>query len=98
MLEADVGEHATGAASTLVASWRPPRPASTTAASTPALGELGERRGGEQLELGHALAARQRAVDLDRRRGRALDGGAEGVGLEVGVADPDALREGGEVR
>jgi hypothetical protein len=64
----------------------------------PALGELGERRGGEQLELGHTLAARQRAVDLGRRRGRALDGSTEGVGLEVGVADPDALGEAGEVR
>ena len=64
----------------------------------PALGELGERRGGQQLELRHALAARQRAVDLDRRGGRALDGGAERVRLDVGVADADALGEGRQVR
>ena len=34
-----------------------------------ALGELGERRGGQQLELRDALAARERAVDLGGRRG-----------------------------
>ena len=46
----------TGASSTLVASWRPPRPASTTATSTPRRGQLGERRGREELELGDAVA------------------------------------------
>ncbi len=80
VLEPDVGEHARrGAASTLVASWRPPRPASTTATSTPLRGQLGERGGGQQLELGDALAARERAVDLGGGGGRALHRRAEGA-------------------
>ena len=88
----------TPASSTLVASQRPPRPASTTATSTPAAGQLVERGGGQQLELGHALAARERAVDLGGGRGGALDRGAEGLAGEVLVADPDALGEADQVR
>ncbi len=42
-------------ASTLVASSRPPRPASTTAHSTPACGERHQGGGGQRLELGDAL-------------------------------------------
>ena len=60
----------------------------------PARGELGERRGGQQLELGDAVAARERAVDLARRRAAARSTAApKALGVEVGVADADALGE-----
>ena len=65
------------ASSTFVASWRPPSPASTTAASTPRLAERDERRRGEHLELGRAEplgrgpnAQRARPRDRPRRRRR----------------------------
>ena len=60
--------------------------------------ELGERGGGQQLELRDAVALLERAVDLGGRRRGALHGRAEGVGAEVGVADPDPLGERGQVR
>ena len=88
----------TGARSTPVASWRPPRPGLDDRDLDPAPRELVERRGGDQLELGHAVAGLQPAVDLRGGRGGALHGGAERVGLEVGVADPDPLGEGRQVR
>ena len=62
----------TGASSTLVASSLPPSPASTTAASTPAAAELGERGGGQRLELrgpdglGGRAHAGQRGFQVDR--------------------------------
>ena len=46
-------------------SWRrsrPPSPASTTATSTPAIGELGERGGGDRLELRRAEPFRRAAA------------------------------------
>ena len=88
----------TGARSTPVASWRPPRPASTTATSTPRRASSSNAAAVDQLELGHAVALLQPAVDLRRRRGGALDRGAERAGLEVAVADPDALGEARQVR
>ena len=44
--------------------------------------ELVERGGGQQLELRHALAARERAVDLRGGRRGALDRGAERAAAE----------------
>ena len=71
--------------STFVASWRPPRPASTTATSTPARGELGERGGRQHLELRRARRVRPYA------RERALEVG-------VGAVDLDPLGPAAHVR
>jgi hypothetical protein len=64
----------------------------------PAPRELVERGRRQHLELRHAVALFEPAVDLRGRGRRALDRGAEGGRLEVGVADPDALGEAREVR
>ena len=49
-----------------------------------AAGQLGERGGGERLELRHAVVGLERAVDLGRGRvRRALHGGGERVRVEV---------------
>ena len=59
VLEPDVREHDdAGASSTFVASWRPPSPASTTAASTFASRERHERRRRQRLELRRRQRAR----------------------------------------
>ena len=55
----------TGASTTFVASSRPPSPASMTATSTPGLRELGERGGGQRLELGRAELLRGLANPRD---------------------------------
>ena len=54
-------------------------------------GELVERRGGQELELGHAL-------DRLGGLGGALHRGAEGVRRHVLAVDPHALGEAGQVR
>ena len=59
----------TGASRTFVASSLPPRPASTTATSTPCGGELRQRGRRQRLELRRTDAARPRAGS-DRRRAR----------------------------
>ena len=60
--------------------------------------QLVERGGGHELELRHAVALLERAVDLRGRRGGALHGGAERVAVQVLVADPDPLGEARQVR
>ena len=81
-----------------MASWRPPRPASTTATSTPWRASSSNAAAVISSNCVTRSPGSSAAVDLRRRRRGALDGGAELVGLEVAVADPDALGERGEVR
>ena len=59
--------------------------------------QLGERGRGQQLELGDALAARQRAVDLRGGRRGALDRGGEVAAAETS-ASPIRIRSAKDVR
>ena len=73
----------TGARSTPVASWRPPRPASTTATSTPRRASSSNAAAVSTSNWVTRSPSSQPAVDLRGRLRGALHGGAERVGLEV---------------
>ncbi len=64
----------------------------------PPRGQLAVGGGGQHLELGDAVILGRRAIDELRGAGGASDGGAEALGLEVPLVDPDPLAEGDEVR
>ena len=87
-----------GARRTPVASWRPPSPASTTATSTPRRASSSNAAAVSTSNWVTRSPSCEPAVDLRGRLGRALHGGAEGVGPQVGIADPDPLGEAGEMR
>ena len=89
---------ATAASSTLVASQRPPRPASTTATSTSRRASSSSAAAVSSSNWVTRSPPRERAIDLGGGGRGALHGGAEGVGREVLVADPDPLGEGDQVR
>ena len=88
----------TGARSTPVASWRPPRPASTTATSTPRRASSSNAAAVISSNwVTRSPGSRPRST-FGRGRGGPLHRRAECLGLEVAVADPDPLREARQVR
>ena len=97
MLEADVGEHDDLGAEHVGGVPAPAEARLDHGDLDLAAGELGERGRGQQLELGDALAVRERPVDLRRGRGGALDRGAERRAREI-VASPMRMRSANVVR